>query len=69
MAKQQSFEDKIKKKSQLVGFKPVKLVYAVKSKKSGAWRFPNKFIHIPDGVNEEQYVSEQVAKLRQEFGR
>ncbi len=67
MAKVQSFEDKVKKHAHLLGYKSMKLVYAVKSPKTGAWRFPSKFVKIPDGTNEEQFVKETVARLSAEI--
>ena len=69
MAKVQSFEDKVKKMSRHEAFKTVKLIYSVKSSKSGAWRFPSKFVKVPEGTNEEKFYSDEVEKLVKELGR
>ena len=59
MAKQQSFSDKSKKK-QDTGFKTVKFVYSVRSAKTGAWRFPEKFVKLPKDGDESKVLAEAV---------
>lgn len=69
MAKQQSFEDKVKKHKKAADFKTIKVIYAVKSQKTGAWRFPEKFVKVPADANEEKAVVEKTSELVKAFGK
>ncbi|NTV46221.1 MAG: hypothetical protein HGB11_06795 [Chlorobiales bacterium] len=57
MAKQQSFGDKNKKKSE-AAFKTVKLVFSTRSEKTGAVRFSEKFVKIPKDGDESTVLME-----------
>lgn len=57
MAKQQTFGDKNKKKDDASG-KTVKLVYSVRSEKTGAWRFSEKFVKIPKDADESKVLAD-----------
>ena len=61
MAKSQSFRDKIGKK-QGMGKNHIKLIRAGRSEKSGALRFYEEMIRIPDGKNADGVVKELLAK-------
>jgi len=70
MAKQQTFEDKAKKFRKGAGeFKVVKIIYSVRSSKTGAWRFPDKLVKVPSSANEEQFLAAESARLAKEFGK
>ncbi|NTW50794.1 MAG: hypothetical protein HGB19_13900 [Chlorobiales bacterium] len=57
MAKQQSFGDKNKKKEESA-FKTVKFVFSVRSEKTGAIRFSEKFVKLPKDGDESKVLAE-----------
>jgi len=61
MAKKQTFDSKTKKKG-ANDFKVAKLVYSVKSEKTNAWKFMEKNVRIPDGENEQKFISDYIQK-------
>ena len=61
MAKKQTFGDKVKTKGGN-DFKMAKLVYSVKSEKTGAWKFMEKNIRIPNGEKDQKVLADFVSK-------
>ena len=61
MAKKQSFEDKAKK-DQGTGKNHIKLIRTGRSEKSGALRFYEDIVCVPDGKNADSVVKELLAK-------
>ncbi len=57
MAKKQSFGDKVKGKKD-VKTKTIKLVYSVRSEKTGQWRFSEKFVQVTPDDNEAKVLEE-----------
>lgn len=57
MAKKQSFGDKVKGKKEGQA-KTIKLVYSVKSEKTGQWRFSEKFVQVRPDENEADVLAE-----------
>ena len=60
MSKKQSFGDKVGKKG--TGKNHIKLIRMDRSVKSGALRFYDEMIRIPDGKNADSVVKEILAK-------
>jgi len=58
MAKQQSFAEKAAKQKQASARKTIKLIYSVKSPKSGSYKFSEKFLQLPSGVDESKVIEE-----------
>ena len=59
MAKKQSFGDKVGK--QLANKNYIKLIRSSRSEKTGALRFNEEMIQIPDGKNTDSVVKELLA--------
>ena len=59
MAKKQSFGDKVGKKDELTNH--IKLIRSSRSDKTGALRFNEEMIQIPDGKNADAVVKELLA--------
>ena len=59
MAKKQSFGDKVGKKDELTNH--IKLIRSSRSEKTGALRFNEEMIQIPDGKNTDAVVKELLA--------
>lgn len=57
MAKKQSFGDKVKGKKE-VKTKTIKLVYSVRSEKTGQWRFSEKFVQVSSDEDEAKVLEE-----------
>ena len=57
MAKKQTFGDKINKSSKGNRIS-VKLIRSVKSQKTGAIRFSEDMLHVPEGQTIENYIKE-----------
>ena len=60
MAKKQTFSDKLNKKNDKLNI--IKLVKAAYSEKTGALRFLEEMIHIPDGKSTESYIKDLLSK-------
>ena len=60
MAKQQSFADKVAKKSSDPGFKVVRLVYSYIAPETGQWRFADKLVKIDHDDNEQQILDNEI---------
>ena len=60
MAKKQSFGDKVDKKDEIKNY--IKLIRSSRSEKTGALRFNEEMIQIPDGKNADAIVKELLAK-------
>ena len=60
MAKKQSFSDKIGRKTEVKNH--IKLIRSGRSDKTGALRFNEKMVQIPDGKNADGVVKELLAK-------
>ena len=56
MAKKQSFGDKVGKKDEIKNY--IKLIRSGRSEKTGALRFNEEMIQIPDGKNADAVVKE-----------
>ena len=61
MAKKQSFEDKAKK-NKGKGKNHIKLIRTGRAEKSGALRFYEEIVCVPDGKNSDIVVKELLAK-------
>ena len=61
MAKKLSFGDKVGKQKNLV-IKHIKLIRADRSKKSGALRFYEEMVCIPEGKNADSVVKDLLSK-------
>ena len=59
MAKKQSFGDKVDKKDEIKNY--IKLIRSGRSEKTGALRFNEEMIQIPDGKNADAVVKELLA--------
>ncbi len=59
MAKKQSFGDKVGKKDEVKNY--IKLIRSSRSEKTGALRFNEEMIQIPDGKNTDAVVKELLA--------
>ena len=59
MAKKQSFGDKVGKKDEIKNY--IKLIRSNRSEKTGALRFNEEMIQIPDGKNADTVVKELLA--------
>jgi len=59
MAKKQSFGDKVGKKDEIKNY--IKLIRSNRSEKTGALRFNEEMIQIPDGKNTDAVVKELLA--------
>ena len=59
MAKKQSFGDKVGKKDEIQNH--IKLIRSSRSEKTGALRFNEEMIQIPDGKNTDAVVKELLA--------
>ena len=60
MAKKQSFSDKTKHTTDVKNH--IKLIRSGRSEKTGALRFNEEMVHIPDGKNAEGVVQELLTK-------
>ena len=60
MAKKQSFEDKAKK-NKGIGKNHIKLIRTSRAAKSGALRFYEQIVCVPDGQNADSVVKELLA--------
>ena len=56
MAKKQSFGDKVGRKDEIKNY--IKLIRSIRSEKTGALRFNEEMIQIPDGKNADAVVKE-----------
>ena len=61
MAKKQSFGSKVEKKKG-VGKTHIKLIRTDRSAKSGALRFYEEIVRVPDGKNADGFVKELLTK-------
>ena len=59
MAKKQSFGDKVGKKDEVKNY--IKLIRSSRSEKTGALRFNEEMVQIPDGKNTDAIVKELLA--------
>ena len=59
MAKKQSFGDKAGKKDEIKNY--IKLIRSSRSEKTGALRFNEEMIQIPDGKNTDAVVKDLLA--------
>ena len=59
MAKKQSFGDKVGKKDEVKNY--IKLIRSSRSEKTGALRFNEEMLQIPDGKNTDAVVKELLA--------
>ena len=62
MSKKQSFGDKVGKKVVIKNY--IKLIRSDRSDKTGALRFNEEMIQIPDGKNADVFVKELLANKR-----
>ena len=62
MAKKQSFGDKVSGKKQATGKDHIKLIRSGIAEKSGALRFYEEMIRIPDGKNPDIVVKDIISK-------
>lgn len=62
MAKKQSFEAKIKKKTVEQDVKPIKVVFSYRIGENG-WRFREKLMKVPFEANEEQFIQQEIDKV------
>jgi len=58
MAKQQSFAEKAAKQKHAAAPKTLKLIYAVKSEKSGSYKFAEKLLTTPADADENKTIDE-----------
>jgi transcriptional regulator len=58
MAKQQSFAEKAAKQKQASARKTIKLIYSVKSPKSGSYKFSEKFLQLSSEIEENSAIEE-----------
>ncbi|MCA9731559.1 hypothetical protein KC799_05500 [candidate division KSB1 bacterium] len=63
MAKKQTFESKLHRHAKGGGVKAFKLVYSSKSPKSGAWKFTERFLHIPLDEDEKLQLDATIAEM------
>ena len=61
MAKKQGFGDKVGKKRGL-GKNHIKLIHTSRDAKTGALRFYEEMIHVPEGKNADSVVKELLAE-------
>ena len=61
MAKKQSFSDKLGRKTEVKIKNHIKLIRSGRSDKTGALRFNEEMIQIPDGKNTDAVVKEILA--------
>ncbi|KAA3655007.1 MAG: hypothetical protein DWQ10_17425 [Calditrichaeota bacterium] len=66
MAKKQTFESKLHRHAKGGGVKAFKLVYSSKSPKSGAWKFTERFLHVPLDEDEKQVLDNTISELEAE---
>jgi len=62
MAKKQSFSDKIGRKTEVKNKNHIKLNRSGRSDKTGALRFNEEMVRIPDGKSADGVVKELLAK-------
>ena len=62
MAKKQSFSDKTGRKTEVNIKNHIKLIRSGRSDKTGALRFNEEMVHIPDGKSAAGVVKELLAK-------
>ena len=62
MAKKQSFSDETGRKTEVNIKHHIKLIRSGRSDKTGALRFNEEIVQIPDGKNVESVVKELLAK-------
>jgi hypothetical protein len=62
MAKQQSFAEKAAKQKRAAAVKTIKLIYSVKSGKSGSWKFAEKFVQMAGDADENKAIDEFLQK-------
>lgn len=67
MAKKQSFEAKTQKKGAAHDFKPVKVVFSYQAAGNNGWRFKEKLIKVPFEANEEQFIQQEIDKIRKKL--
>jgi hypothetical protein len=64
MAKQQSFADKLKKKTSEQQAKPIKVVFSYKAADTGVWRFGEKFVYVAPGTSEDSVIAQEIKNSR-----
>ena len=64
MAKQQSFADKLKKKSAAESAKVVKIVYPFQSSDTGSWRYAEKYIKVFPDDDENKVIEDEIKLAR-----
>ena len=62
MAKKQSFSDKIGRQTEVKIKNHIKLIRSGRSDKTGALRFNEEMVHIPDGKSADGLVKELLDK-------
>ena len=62
MAKKQTFEDKVNKKTSKSGLVRIKVIHAIDSNNSGNFKFREKMYAVPDGMNPDQFAKELLSK-------
>lgn len=68
MAKKQSFEAKTKKKAADQESKPVKVVFSYKVGEDG-WRFKEKLVKVPFEADEEQFIQQEIDKVKKQVAK
>lgn len=63
MAKKQTFESKLTRHAKGGGTKAFKIVYSSISPKSGAWKFTERFVHVPLEEDEKKYLDDAISEL------
>ena len=66
MAKKQTFESKLARHGKGGGTKAFKLVYSSTSPKSGAWKFTQRFLHVPLDEDEKDILDQTIKELEAE---
>jgi hypothetical protein len=67
MAKKQSFEAKTLKKASVQEFKSVKVVFSYQAAGNNGWRYKEQLIKVPFEANEEQFIQQEIDKIRQKL--
>ena len=62
MAKKQTFEDKVNKKTSKAGSVRIKVIHAIDSGNSGNLKFREKMYAVPKGMNPDQFAKELLSK-------
>ena len=67
MAKKQTFEDKVNKKSGKANLVKIKVIHADDPNKTGNLKFRERMYSVPEGKNPDQFAKELFSKKLNSF--